>query len=82
MYRITSSLLINGLQVQKFIQEILPEIQTWEHNGTVIDMSDQELERMLKKLVRARRAALSSITADEERADQITLTLTLTFFIF
>ena len=80
MYRITSSLLINGLQVQKFIQEILPEIQTWEHNGTVIDMSDQELERMLKKLVRARRAALSSITADEERADQITLTLT--FFIF
>ena len=82
MYRITSSLLINGLQVQKFIQEILPEIQTWEHNGTVIDMSDQELERMLKKLVRARRAALSSITADEERADQTTLTLTLTFFIF
>ena len=70
MYRITSSLLINGLQVQKFIQEILPEIQTWEHNGTVIDMSDQELERMLKKL------------ADEERADQTTLTLTLTFFIF
>ena len=82
MYRITSSLLINGLQVQKFIQEILPEIQTWEHNGTVIDMSDQELERMLKKLVRARRAALSSITADEERADETTLTLTLTFFIF
>ena len=82
MYRITSSLLINGLQVQKFIQEILPEIQTWEHNGTVIDMSDQELERMLKKLVRARTAALSSITVDEERADQTTLTLTLTFFIF
>ena len=72
IYRTTSSLLINGPQVQRFIQEILPAIQTWaQHIRTVIDMCDQELERMLKKLVKDRRTAASSITADEERADHI-----------
>ena len=53
--------------MQKFIQEIIPAIQTWaQHNGTVIDISDQELERILKKLVRDRRTAASSITAEKE----------------
>ena len=56
--------------MQKFIQEIIPAIETWaQHNGTVIDMCDQELERILKKLVRDRRTAASSITAEKERAD-------------
>ena len=68
--RTTCSLLTNGPQVQKFIQEIIPAIQTWaQHNGTVIDMCDQELARMLKKLVRDRTTATSSITAEKEGAD-------------
>ena len=72
IYRTTSSLLINGPQVKKIIQEILPAIQTWaQDNGTVIDMCDQELERMLKKLVRDRRTAASSITTEKERADHV-----------
>ena len=67
IYRTTSSLLINGPQVKKIIQEILPAIQTWaQDNGTVIDMCDQELERMLKKLVRDRRTAASGITTEKE----------------
>lgn len=57
MYRTTRSLLINGPQVQKFVQEILPIIQTWDQNNrTVINICDQKLERMLKKLVKDRRA--------------------------
>ena len=51
IYRTKSSYLINGPQVQKFIQEILPWIQSWEHiNKTAIDMCDQQLEKMLRKL--------------------------------
>ena len=34
-------------------------------------MCDQELERMLKKLVRDRRTTASSITTEKERADHI-----------
>ena len=72
IYRTTSSLLSNRPQVKKFIQEILPAIQTWaQDNGTVIDTCDQELERMLKKLARDRRTAASSVTAEKERADHI-----------
>ena len=72
IYKTTISLLINGSQVQKFILEILPAIQTWtKDNGTVIDICDEELERTLKKLIRDRRTAASSITAEKERADHI-----------
>ena len=66
IYRTTSRLLINGPQVQKFIQEILPAIQTWaQHNGTVVVMCDQELERMPKKLVWDSRTAVSGIDIEE-----------------
>ena len=51
IYRTKSSFLTNGPQVQKFIQEILPWIQSWvEVNKTTIDMCDQQLEKMLRKL--------------------------------
>ena len=72
IYKTTISLLINRPQVQKFVLEILPAIQTWtKDNGTVIDICDQELERTLKKLIRDRRTAASSIKAEKERADHI-----------
>ena len=49
-YRTKSSSLINGPQVQKFIQEILPGIQSLAQvNKTTIDMCDQQLEKMLGK---------------------------------
>ena len=51
--------MIKGPQVQKLIREILSAITTCgQHNGIVIDMCDQELERMSKKLVRGRRTAV------------------------
>ena len=51
IYRTKSSFLINGPQVQKFIQEILPWIQSWAQvNKTTIDICDQQLEKMLRKL--------------------------------
>ena len=51
--------MIKGPQVQELIQEILSAITTCgQHNGIVIDMCDQELERMSKKLVRGRRTAV------------------------
>ena len=54
IYRTTSSLLINGPQVQKFIQEILPAIQTWaQHNGTVIRIQQPAvLQQMRKEQIR------------------------------
>ena len=43
--------MINGPQVEKFIQEILPWIHSWvQVNKTTIDMCDQQLEKMLRKL--------------------------------
>ena len=58
--------------MRKFIQQILPAIQTWaQNNGTDLDMCAQELERILKKLVTDRRAVASSVKADEQRVDQI-----------
>ena len=42
-----------------------------QQNGTAIDTYDQELGKMLKKLVKDRRTVASSITVNEERVDQI-----------
>ena len=51
IYRINSSFLINGPQVQKFIHEIKPWIQSWTQvNKTAIEMCHQQLENMLRKL--------------------------------
>ena len=51
IYRTKRSFLINGPQVQKFILEILPWIQSWaEVNKTAVDMCDRQLEKMLRKL--------------------------------
>ena len=50
-YRTKSSFLINRPQVQNIIQEILPWIQSWAQvNKTAIDMCNQQLEKMLRKL--------------------------------
>ena len=50
IYRTTSKLLINGLQVQRFVQEILPVLQSWaDQNQKEIDICDQHLEKMLRK---------------------------------
>ena len=45
--RTTSTLLINGPQVQRFVQEILKVIQSWaDQNEKEIDICDQHLEKM------------------------------------
>ena len=52
IYRTKSSFLINGPQVHKFIQEILPWIKSWvQVNKTAIDMCDQQLEKCLESLI-------------------------------
>ena len=75
IYRIKSSFLINGSQVQKFIQEILPWIQSWAQvNKTAIDMCNQQLEKMLRKLdmeqtkvlLEEEKAKLRAVTKGEE----------------
>ena len=51
MYRTKSSFLINGSQVQKFINEILPSIQSWaEENKREIKIADKKIEEKLKEL--------------------------------
>ena len=51
IYRTTSTLLINGPQLQKFVQEILPVLQSWaDQNEKEIDLCDQHLEKMLRKV--------------------------------
>ena len=51
IYRTKSSFLINKPQTQNFIQEILPGIQPWAQvNKTAIDMCNQQLEKMYRKL--------------------------------
>ena len=51
IYRTTSTLLINGPQAQRFVQEILPVLQSWaDQNEKEIDICDQHLEKMLRKV--------------------------------
>ena len=50
IYRTTSTLLINGPQVQRFVQEI-PVLQSWaDQNEKEIDICDQHLEKMLRNV--------------------------------
>ena len=54
IYRTTSTLLINGPQVQRFVQEI-PVLQSWaDQNEKEIDICDQHLEKMLRKVYSGR----------------------------
>ena len=71
IYRTKNSFLINGPQLQKFIQEILPWIQSWAQvNKTAIDMCDQQLEKMLRKLDMEQ----TKVLLEEEKAKLITVT--------
>ena len=47
-YHVTKQFLINGPQVQRFVQEILPVLQSWaDQNEKEIDIFDQHLEKTL-----------------------------------
>ena len=49
--RTTSTLLINGPLVQRFMHEILPVLQSWaDQSEKEIDICDQHLEKMLRKV--------------------------------
>ena len=51
IYRTTSTLLINGPQVQRFVREILAVLQSWaDQNEKGIDICDQHLAKMLRKV--------------------------------
>ena len=51
IYRTTSTLLINGSQVQGLVREILPVLQSWaDENENEIDICDQHLEKMLREV--------------------------------
>ena len=78
IYRTKSSFLINGPQVQKLIQEILPWIQSWvQVNKTTKDMCNQQLEKMLRKadmeqtkvLLEEEKTKLTTVTEGEEVCD-------------
>ena len=61
IYRTTSTLLINGPQVQRFSQEILPVLQSWaDQNEKEIDLCDQPLEKMLRKVYPGRQRECSN----------------------
>ena len=61
IYRTTSTLLINGPQVQRFVQEILPVLQSWaDQNEKEIDICDQHLEKMLRKVYPGRQVECSN----------------------
>ena len=61
IYRTTSTLLINGPQLQRFVQEILPVLQSWaDQNEKEIDLCDQHLEKMLRKVYPGRQMECSN----------------------
>ena len=71
IYRTTSTLLINGPQVQRFVQEILPVLQLWaDQNEKEIDICDQYLEKMLRKVYPGRQMECSNRTKEEENVTQ------------
>ena len=51
IYRTKRSFLINGLKIKKIVNRILPAIQSWAQvNRTTIEICNQQLEKMLRKL--------------------------------
>ena len=51
VYRTTTSFLVNGTQVQKFIQKVIPMIQSWaQYNQTAIEVMDKTIEKLLGEL--------------------------------
>ena len=67
-----NSFLINGPQVQKFIPEILPWIAmgVGKQSRHTIDMCDQQLEKMLRKLDMEQ----TKVLLEEEKTKLTTLT--------
>ena len=64
--RTTSTLLINGPQVQRFVREILPVLQSWaDQNEKEIDICDQHLEKMLRKVYPGRQMECSNSSQHE-----------------
>ena len=50
IYRTTSSFLVNGTQVQKFIQKVIPIIQSWaQYNQATIEVMDEKIEQVLRE---------------------------------
>ena len=65
IYRTTSTLLINGPQVQRFVQEI-PVLQSWaDQNEKEIDICDQHLEKMLRNVYPGRQMECSNSSQHE-----------------
>ena len=61
IYRTTSNLLINGPQVQRFVREILPVLQSWaDQNEKGIDICYQHLGKMLRKVYPGRQMECSN----------------------
>ena len=51
IFRTKSSFLINGSQVQKFLLELLPVVQSWATEHTVdININDDKLKNVLSKM--------------------------------
>ena len=51
VFRTKSSFLINGPQVQKFLLELLPVVQSWATENTVdINIKDEKLKNVLSKM--------------------------------
>ena len=66
IYRTTSTLLINGPQVQRFVPEILPVLRSWtDQNKKEIDICDQHLEKMLRKVYPGRQMECSNSSQHE-----------------
>ena len=61
IYRTTSTLLLNGPQEQRFVQEILPALQSLaDQNEKEIEICDQHFEKMLRKIYPGRQVECSN----------------------
>ena len=51
IYRTTSSFLLNGTQVRKFIQKVIPMIQSWAQcNQTAMEVMDKKIQQVLREI--------------------------------
>ena len=49
IYRTASSFLVNGTQIQKFVQKVIPMIQSRaQYNQTAIEVMDKKIEQVLR----------------------------------
>ena len=68
IYRTTSNFLVNGTQVQKFIQKVISMMQWWvQYNQVATEVIDKKIEQVLRNTASRNRGKILSSSSRKEQ---------------